>query len=263
MDSRIDPLGARRSNGCCSPARRGVAAGCAASGTGTPAAQPDEGIDYRLAEAPQPTRAAPGRIEVAELFWYGCPHCNAMEPELVAWTRALPPEVAFRKVHLGLGPRWIPHQRLFYALERVGRDTSLDARVFRAIHVDGRALATRDEAADVVAASGVERGAFVAAWESDAVRAAMREADGFAAALGVQGVPTLVVDGRFVTSPGMTGSYRRRCRRRRAAGEGPGTGGLMRGARHRRHRGPCLSEIAPMRIVHRGAGRVDARPARG
>ncbi|MFN8838983.1 MAG: thiol:disulfide interchange protein DsbA/DsbL [Burkholderiales bacterium] len=185
----------------------GAVAGCSTTGARAPGARPDEGIDYRLAETPQPTRAAPGRIEVVELFWYGCPHCNAMEPGLVAWARALPPDVAFRKVHLGLGPRWVPHQRLFCALERVGRDASLDARVFRAIHVDGRALGTRDEAAEVVAASGVDRGAFVDAWESDAVREAMREADAFAAALGVQGVPTLVVDGRLVTSPGMTGSY--------------------------------------------------------
>jgi thiol:disulfide interchange protein DsbA len=207
MDRTIDPTKRTMLEALVLAGAAGATAGCSATGARNPAAQLDEGIDYRLAATPQPTRASPGRIEVAELFWYGCPHCNAMEPGLVAWERALPPDVAFRKVHLGLGPRWVPHQRLFFALERVGRDASLDARVFRAIHVDGSALATRDEAAALVAGAGLDRGAFVDAWESDAVRAAMREADAFAAALGVQGVPTLVVDGRLVTSPGMTGSY--------------------------------------------------------
>jgi protein dithiol oxidoreductase (disulfide-forming) len=207
MDGTIDPTKRTTLGLLLLAGVAGAASGCSTTGARGPAAQPDEGIDYRLAETPQPTRAPPGRIEVAELFWYGCPHCNAMEPGLVEWARRLPADVSFRKVHLGLGPRWVPHQRLFFALERTGRDASLDARIFRAIHVDGRALATRDEAAEVVAAAGVDRGAFVDAWESDAVRAAMREADAFAAALGVQGVPTLVVDGRLVTSPGMTGSY--------------------------------------------------------
>ncbi len=182
-------------------------AGCATPSARGPATAPDEGIDYRIAGARRPDPAPDGRIEVVELFWYGCPHCAAMEARIVSWAGALPPDVAFRKVHLGLGSRWVPHQRLFFALDRVGRDAAVDARVFGAIHAEGRALATLAEMLEVVGAAGVDRDAFVAAFESAEVSAAMRGADAFAAALGVQGVPTLVVDGRFVTSPGMTGSH--------------------------------------------------------
>jgi thiol:disulfide interchange protein DsbA len=178
-------------------------AGCSTS----PVQQYDEGFEYRAAPRPQPITTTNGRLEVAEIFWYGCPHCNAMEPVINRWVARLPRDVVFRKVHAGLAPGWVAHQRMFYALESLGRAGALDARVFDAIHGQGASLGTVAEMVAFVAEAGLDRDAFVAAFESTAVLEAMARADAFARAMGVQGVPAIAVNGRWLTSPGMAGSY--------------------------------------------------------
>ena len=97
-------------------------------------ATPAEGVHYvRLAE-PAPAGPA-GKIEVIEFFWYECPHCNAFEPALEAWTKQQGDDVAFRRV-----PVWFreepftAQQRLFYALEALGALPTLHRKVFYAIH---------------------------------------------------------------------------------------------------------------------------------
>lgn len=184
-----------------------VVAGCAATDRAPQADSPQEGFEYRAARSPQPAVVTAGRIDVAEFFWFGCPHCNAMEPQVEAWVKRLPPEVAFRKVHVGLSERQQVHQRLFWTLESMGRSPALTPQVFRAIHGDGRELATREQCADFVASRGVDRAAFLAAFDSPAVTDAMARANDFARAMGVEGVPSFAVAGQWLTSPGMAGSY--------------------------------------------------------
>jgi thiol:disulfide interchange protein DsbA len=180
-----------------------VAAGCTTLGGES---APEEGFEYRAAVSPVHPETG-GRLEVVEFFWYGCPHCNAFEATLDGWLARRPPDVAFRKVHVGLSPRWVPHQQLFYALEQLGRTDATTARVFHAIHVDQAKLEERDAMADFVVKLGVDRRAFVEAFESPQVRERMQRADALAAAFGVQGVPNLGVHGKWLTSPGMAGSY--------------------------------------------------------
>jgi protein dithiol oxidoreductase (disulfide-forming) len=204
MGTRFDP-GTRR------VLRGFVAAGALAAGAcaapSRSGSQPEEGFEFRSALEPQPPAVATGRLEVIEFFWYGCPHCNSMEPLLARWRARQPPDVVFRKVHAALAPRWSTHQRLFFALRQLGADEALDARVFRAIHVDGLPIDTRDAAADLVAAAGLSRPAFLSAWVSPATDAAIRDADALGQALGISGVPSLAVQGRWVTTPTMAGSY--------------------------------------------------------
>jgi thiol:disulfide interchange protein DsbA len=180
-----------------------LAAGCTTLGGES---APEEGFEYRAAASPVRPDAG-GKLEVVEFFWYGCPHCNAFEAPLGSWLARLPADVAFRKVHVGLSPRWVPHQQLFYALEQLGRTDATTARVFHAIHVDKASLDERDAMADFVAKQGVERRAFVEAFDSPQVAERMKRADTLAAAFGVQGVPNLGVHGKWLTSPGMAGSY--------------------------------------------------------
>lgn len=182
-------------------------AGCAGTDRVPQADSPQEGFEYRAARTAQPSTAPAGRIEVAEFFWFGCPHCNAMEPAIEAWAKRLPADVSFRKVHVGLSERQQVHQRLFWTLESMGRSQALTPQVFRAIHVDGRELATREQCADFIASRGVDRAAFLAAFDSPAVTDAMARANDFARAMGLEGVPSIAVAGKWLTSPGMAGSY--------------------------------------------------------
>jgi thiol:disulfide interchange protein DsbA len=187
-----------------------LAAGCATPPSkpdpNAPDEPPEEGFEFRTIDPPQPTVAG-DRLEVVEFFWFGCPHCNAMEPMIETWLRSQPGDVVLRHVHPGLTQRWQPQQRLFYALESTGRAEALRAHVFHGIHVGGRRLDERDAVADFVAGLGEDRARFLHAYDSDDVHERMRRADAHARAVRLEGVPGLTVQGRWLTSPGMAGSY--------------------------------------------------------
>lgn len=165
---------------------------------------PQEGMEFRAVNPPQSTDT-PGKIEVLEFFWYGCPHCNALEPALKEWLARQAPDVAFRKVHVGLGPSWVAHQQLFYTLEAMGRTGELNERVFAAIHVEQNPLDRPERMADFVAKYGVDRKQFLETFESFAVKTRMRKAGTMAEAYRLDGVPALAVNGRWFTSPSMAG----------------------------------------------------------
>ena len=165
---------------------------------------PKPGTDFRAVNPPQQTDAA-GKIEVLEFFWYGCPHCNSFEPAITDWAKRLPGDVAFRKVHVGLVPSWVPHQQLFYALEALGKADELNEKVFRAIHVDRLPLNKPEAMAEFVAAQGVDRKQFQDAYASFGVRTRMRKASQLAGGYGLDGVPALAVNGKWFTAPSMAG----------------------------------------------------------
>lgn len=168
-----------------------------------------EGTDYRAVKPAQATDV-PGKIELVEFFWYGCPHCFAFEPSLDEWASRLPADVAYRKVHVGLGPTWVPHQQLYYALESLGKATpQINGAIFKAIHNDRAPLDKSDKMADFVAKLGVDRKQFLDAFDSFAVKTKMRRAQTLAEAFRLDGVPALQVNGRWYTAPSMAGGNQR------------------------------------------------------
>ena len=165
---------------------------------------PREGKDYRLVKPVQATDVPAGKIEVLEFFWYGCPHCNSLEPALKQWVSKLPDDVAFRRVHVPFGER--RHQQLFYTLESMGKAEELGDEVFRAIHVDRDRLDTVDKMAAMLSKHGVDEKLFRDTFDSFAVRTKMRRAAQVVDAYGVDGVPAMAVNGKYYTSPSMVGS---------------------------------------------------------
>ncbi len=165
---------------------------------------PVEGRDYRLVVPPQPTEAPDGKIEVIEFFWYGCPHCNALEPVLKQWLSKLPSDVWFKRAHVPFGDR--RHQQLFYTLESMGIADKLDGVVFGAIHVDGNRLDTPDKMVEVLSKHGVDKDKFLDTWKSFAVRTKMGRGTQLTQAYGVDGVPAMAVAGKYYTAPSMAGS---------------------------------------------------------
>jgi thiol:disulfide interchange protein DsbA len=161
---------------------------------------PVEGVHYvRLAQL-VPTAVA-GKIEVIEFFWYECPHCNAFEPALDAWSKRLPDDVAFRRV-----PVWFreepfsAQQRVFYAIETLGLVPTLHRKVFAAIHNDHFRLRTPEDIAAFALKNGVDPMQFMAAYNSFAVQTKAQQARQTASAYKIDSVPAMGVHGRYYTN---------------------------------------------------------------
>lgn len=168
-------------------------------------ASPQNGLDYRTLEQAQQT-AAGSKIEVTEFFWYDCPHCNAFEPALEAWVKKQGDKIVFKRVPVAFRDSFIPQQKLYYALEALGKVDQLQRTVFHAIHVERQSLASDAQIVDFVAKQGIDRKKFLDMYGSFAVQTKVRQATQLQSAYQVDGVPMIAVDGRYVTSPSIVGA---------------------------------------------------------
>ena len=169
---------------------------------------PVEGKDYVRLAQPQPV--PPGKIEVIEFFWYGCPHCNAFEPTLEAWAKKLPADVSFRRVPVAFREEpFVAHQKIYYTLENMGLLETMHRKVFYAIHNDRQRL---DKAADIAAfvtKSGGDGAKFAQLFDSFSIQTKATQARKLAEAYRIDGVPALGVHGRYFTSGTLAGTTER------------------------------------------------------
>ena len=157
-----------------------------------------QNVEYRLIEPQKPETG--GRIEVIDFFWYGCPYCDALQPALEGWIRRKPADVALRRVPVILRDSWAPHARIFYTLEQLGEVERLHLRVYESYHVGLLHISKPEVMVEWAAANGIDRKRWLDAYNSPAIDAKVERAKELAAAYTVQVTPTLVVDGRFLTS---------------------------------------------------------------
>lgn len=154
------------------------------------------GTHYQVIEDPPPRR--PGEpIRVREFFSYGCIHCRNFDPLIEDWKRTLPEDVVFERTPAAFSPVWTLLAQGYYALEEVGALEENHDRLFRAIHDNRRQFLSPEMLADFVDGYGTTREAFLRAFESPAVRRKVRETEVAQRALGITGVPTLVVNDRY------------------------------------------------------------------
>ncbi len=169
----------------------------------------DEGIDFfRLAE-PQPTAVANDRIEVVDVFWYGCPACDAFKPFFDRWLANKPEDVEVIRLPAVFNETWRLHARAHYTAEALGIVDRFHPAMFDAIHRERRNLNTEGAIERLFEELGVERDAFRAAFNSFAVTTRTRRAEGQVNRYGVDGVPTVIVDGRFRASGSSAGGVNR------------------------------------------------------
>ena len=172
----------------------------AATGARAEGIAPVEGRDYTKLEPPQPT-SSPGKIEVLEFFSYGCPHCNAFEPMLEAWAHRLPADAVFKRVPVPFLFNADNFAHAYYALETMGLVDKMQMKIFAAVHVDRLHLDKPEDFAAVVAKNGGDAAKFLAAFKSFSVATSVSRSKKMTADYKVDGVPTLSIQGRFVTSP--------------------------------------------------------------
>lgn len=189
-------------------------AGFVAAGITAPAwvAHADDAVDsegrvlanagYRLIP-PQPVPAG-NVIDVVEFFWYGCPYCFRLEPYFQAWLRRQSADVAVRRIPAVFRDSWIPHARLYYTLETLGAVDRLHPQVYESYHVEQTPLNSVDEIADWAQRHGMDRERWLAVYRSDEISGRVVQARDQLLNYGVSGTPSVVIDGRYLTSSGMT-----------------------------------------------------------
>lgn len=165
-----------------------------------------EGQHYVKVSPAAPVSAPAGKVEVVEFFWYGCPHCNALEPTLEPWAAKLPADVAFRRVPVAFGAIHEAHQRMFYALEAMGALDKAHKAIFAAMHVQRQRLANEEEQIKFLAGLGIDGAKYSESLKSFSVLTKARQAKQLSEAYKIEGVPSLGVQGKFLTGGNLAGS---------------------------------------------------------
>ena len=150
----------------------------------------------------------PAKIEVLEFFHYGCPHCRDFHPLITAWKKKLPADVAFRAVPAVWNNAQLSGlARLFYAAQITGELAALEPAIFAAVQDDKRPLFNEQQVSEWIAGKVGDAAKFIETYKSFGVGSMVQRADQLARAMKIQGVPSMVIDGRFVTSASMSGSH--------------------------------------------------------
>lgn len=157
---------------------------------------------------PQVATSVPeGKVEVIEFFWYGCPHCFHMEPELHKWLEKKPENVVFKRVPTPLNPSWEVHAQFYYAAEAIGALEQLHEPLFEAMHVKKRKLYDKQSLIDFAVEQGVDREKLTKAWGSFGVYLKVRQAGKLGQRYSLDGVPAIAIDGKYKTSGSLAGTY--------------------------------------------------------
>ncbi len=159
----------------------------------------DEGIEYIPINPPVATRSG-DKVEVVELFWYGCPHCFHFEPSWEKWIAGKPDNVAVVRVPAIFRDSWIPGARAFYTAQFLGVLDKTHKAIFEAIHVKKQKFRNAGDFAKIFAKFGVAEKDFLDTYNSFAVDAKVRRAKDLTGRYQIDGVPTLVVNGKFRTT---------------------------------------------------------------
>ncbi|MBP55812.1 thiol:disulfide interchange protein DsbA/DsbL [Marinobacter sp.] len=170
------------------------------------AASWEEGTHYQVLDTPVRTASDSG-VEVAEVFWYGCPHCYTFKPLVESWAEDLPEDVNYVKIPAALGSSWEPHAKAFYALEAMGELDKVHDALFDALAGERRPLNSGEALADFVSGYGVDGEEFLKNYNSFGVNAKMQQAQSKIRGARVTGTPTMLVNGKYRVTASMAGSH--------------------------------------------------------
>ncbi|HET7130825.1 MAG TPA: thiol:disulfide interchange protein DsbA/DsbL [Gammaproteobacteria bacterium] len=167
----------------------------------------EAGTHYQVLAKPQPTSVEPGKVEVAEVFMYGCPHCYAFEPHIQQWLKKKADYVTFVRVPAPWNAMAVLHARAFYTAEMLGKSEVIDEPFFKAFHEEHNYLDTEPKLAEFFAKFGVDQATFDKTFHSFGVDAKLSRAKDLVGRYEVTGTPAIVVNGKYLTNGAMAGSY--------------------------------------------------------
>src|SRR5690554_260913 len=164
-----------------------------------------EGVHYKKLDTPVRTDSGTD-IEVAEVFWYGCPHCYDFKPLAESWEANAPDYVNYVRIPAALGRSWAPHAQAYYALEAMNSLDKVHDALFEALAGQRRPLNDGESLANFVADHGVDREEFLNNFNSFGVNARMQQAQSKIRGARITGTPTMLVNGKYTASASMAGS---------------------------------------------------------
>ncbi len=165
------------------------------------------GTHYQRLSPTQPTSSSPDQIEVAEIFWYGCPHCYTFDPYLESWKSDLPGNVNFVRIPAVWNPLLQLHARAYYTAEALGKGAEMHAPTFREIHVNGNYLDSEQALQAFFGQFDVGAEDFTNAFNSFAVHTKLQRADELSRRYRISSVPTVIVNGKYSTNATEAGGY--------------------------------------------------------
>ena len=165
----------------------------------------EEGIDYTELAKRQTTESG-DKVEVLEVFMYSCPHCFHLEPTIDKWLATKPENVEFRRMPAVFGPKVVPHARAFYAAEMMGVEDKFHMPLFRALHEQKKQIYDEDALVAFAEEQGIDGVEFRKTYNSFYVNMKVRTAQEMGKRYGIDGVPSVIVNGKYRTSPSQTGS---------------------------------------------------------
>lgn len=165
------------------------------------------GRGYSIIDPPVNTSVS-DKVEVVEYFWFGCPHCFAFEPAINNWkANEMPDYVEFVRSAPPLNPAWEPHSRAFYAAELMGVTDQFLEPMFNAIHVERKPLRSPKQIVKFADELGLDSEKFEKTMNSFAANTKINQAMQMAAASGLSGVPSVVINGKYITGGSLAGSH--------------------------------------------------------
>nr|WP_315486024.1 thiol:disulfide interchange protein DsbA/DsbL [uncultured Undibacterium sp.] len=162
---------------------------------------PEMGVEYKLLRQPQPV-AAGSKIQIIEFFAYYCPHCYALEPILTDWLKKQGDKIEFKRIHV-LNPGVETQQKLFFALDALGKAEELHTKIFEAYHIKRNRLMTDEQIKAFIDTTTIDKAAFYNAYKSFTVITKQERSPRVMADYDIDSWPSLIVDGRLQTSPSM------------------------------------------------------------
>ncbi len=163
---------------------------------------PQRDVDYRLIS--RQSVESGERVEVIDFFFYACPYCNELAPLLDLWLKRKPVDVVFRRVPVVRHDSWIPLAKIYYTLETMGAAGRLHGEVFHSYHAEGHSMTQEKVIAEWAEKHGLNRDRFMEIYRSDEIRRKVERARKMTMDYDIQSIPSVVVDGRYLTSSSMT-----------------------------------------------------------
>ncbi len=171
----------------------------------TPSSAWKEGVNYKRLSPVQPTSAMPGQIEVTEAFWYGSAHCYVLDQSLAVWRKQKASYVNYVRLPVMWGSLQRLHARMFYIAELLGKVDELHSAIFEELFVKKAPLNSIEQVQAFFIAHGVSAEDFKRANASPAIEASLKHAQILGDRYRINSVPTVIVNGRYVTDVAMAG----------------------------------------------------------
>jgi len=160
-----------------------------------------QNIHYQLINPPLRSESKDKRIEVVEMFFYACPHCNTLESKILPWLEDKADDINFKRIPAILGPTWADQAKAYYVAEQLGILETIHPALLKAIHVDKRKFNDEYSVMEFFVEQNVDRQLFIETYNSPQVAEKINHARIMTVKYGLRGVPAIIINGKYKTAP--------------------------------------------------------------